>query len=118
DKTPDDDTQITFLTDGVSSVTLPGAAKSISVFENAGNVGITAFEIRTMPTAPLAYEGFLEVYNSGTERRSVEITVSGAGQQRVVTTVNVPAGRAHKQSLDLSQFDGGGIRAAVRADGD
>jgi hypothetical protein len=118
DRTPDDDTQITFVTDGVSSVTRPDAAKTISVFENAGNVGITAFEIRTMPTAPLAYEGFLEVYNSGTERRSVEITVSGAGQQRVVSTVNVPAGRAHKQSLDLSQFDGGGIRAAVRTDGD
>jgi hypothetical protein len=110
DKTPDDDTEVTFVTDGVSSVKLPAAAKSISVFESAGNVGITAFEIRTMPASALAYEGFLEVYNSGTEPRSVEITVSGAGQQRVVSNVNVGAGRTHKQSLDLSQFEGGGMR--------
>jgi hypothetical protein len=118
DKSADDDTPVTFITDGVSRVTVPQGTKSISVFESAGNVGITAFEIRTMPTSALAYEGFLEVYNSGTESRSVEITVSGAGQQRVVSTVKIAAERSHKQTLDLSKFDGGGIRAAIRAEGD
>src|SRR5688572_7891547 len=51
----DEETQVTFITDGVSPVKLPASATSISVFEEAPNAGITAFEVRSMPTAPLAY---------------------------------------------------------------
>ena len=47
-----------------------------------------------MPTAPLAYEAFLEVYNSGKEARQVEITVSGAGQQRIVKNVRIEGGQS------------------------
>jgi len=119
DKTSaEDDTQVTFITDGVSPINVPANATSISVFENAPNVGITAFEVRSMPTAPLAYEAFLEVYNSGKDSRQVEITVSGAGQQRIVKNVRINAGESYKEALDLSKFDGGGIRAALRSDGD
>jgi Aerotolerance regulator N-terminal len=114
----EDDTHATFITDGVSSVNVPAKTTSISVFENAPNAGITAFEVRSMPTAPLAYEAFLEVYNSGKESRPVEITVSGAGQQRIVKNVRINAGESYKEALDLSKFDGGGIRAAIRSDGD
>ena len=113
-----EDTQVTFITDGVASVNVPANATSISVFENAPNAGITAFEVRSMPTAPLAYEAFLEVYNSGKESRGVEITVSGAGQQRIVKNVRINGGESYKEALDLSKFDGGGIRAALRSEGD
>ena len=85
----DSESKVTFITDGVSPVRLPKDATSISVYENAPNAGITAFEIRSMPTAPLAYEAFLEIYNSGKDSRSVEITVSGAGQQRIMKSVKV-----------------------------
>lgn len=118
DKTSNDDTRVTFISDGVSRVNVPSKAATISVFENASNFGITAFEVRSMPTAPLAYEAFLEIYNSGKEARSAEITVSGAGQQRIVKAVRIDAGQSYKEALDLSMFDGGGIRAAVRSDGD
>lgn len=118
DPSTDDDTRVIFITDGVSLVSVPSSATSISVFETAPNVGITAFDIRSMPTAPLAYEGFLEIYNFGKEAQSVEITVSGAGQQRIVKRARVGAGRSYKEALDLSKFDGGGIRAAVRSEGD
>jgi len=114
----DGETRMTFITDGVSPVAVPSNAASISVFESAPNVGITAFEIRSMPTAPLAYEAFLEVYNSGKETRPVEITVSGAGEQRIVKNVRIAAGQDYKEALDLSTFDGGGIRAALRSEGD
>jgi Aerotolerance regulator N-terminal len=113
-----DETKVVFITDGVSPVRIPSSATSISVFESAPNIGITAFEIRSMPTAPLAYEAFLEVYNSGKEARPAEITVSGAGQQRIVKTVRIAAGQSYKEALDLSKFEGGGIRAAVRSEGD
>jgi hypothetical protein len=118
DKTANEETGVTFITDGVSPVRVPENATSISVFENAPNAGITAFEVRSMPTAPLAYEAFLEVYNSGKDSRQVEITVSGAGQQRIVKNVRINAGASYKEALDLSKFDGGGIRAALRSDGD
>ncbi len=107
-----------FITDGVSALKTPKDTNVISVFEAAPNVGITAFEIRSMPTAPLAYEAFLEIYNSGTETRKVEMTVSGAGQQRITKNVSVGAGRSYREDLDLSKFDGGPIRAAVRTDVD
>jgi len=113
------ESKIFFITDGVSAVKPPKNANSISVFEAAPNVGITAFEIRSMPTAPLAYEAFLEVYNSGKDVRQVEITVSaGSAQPGIKKNVKVGAGKSYREDLDLSKFDGGPIRAAVRAEGD
>jgi hypothetical protein len=113
-----DDTAVTVITDGVSPVAVPAEATAVLVFENAPNAGITAFEVRSMPSAPLAYEAFLEIYNSGKDAREVDVTVSGAGQQRIVKTVRINAGQSYKEALDLSKFDGGGIRAAIRSDDD
>ena len=112
------ESQVYFITDGASSVKTPKDANSISVFEAAPNVGITAFEIRSMPTAPLAYDGYLEIYNASKDARQVDVTVSGAGQQRITKRVKVGAGKIYQEGLDLSKFDGGPIRAAVRTDGD
>lgn len=115
---PDVDTEAYWITDGVSPLTLPAAVTPLSVFEPAANVGITAFEIRSMPSAKLAYEAYLEVYNFGKDARGVEITVSGAGQQRITRNVRLQSGESFKEALDLSEFEGGGIRAAVQSDGD
>jgi hypothetical protein len=116
--TDTDETEVSFVTDGVFPSKVPEGTATISVFEPAANTGITAFEVRSMPTAPLAYEAFLEVHNSGDESQKVEVTVSGAGQQRIVKTVTISAGNAYTEALDLSTFDGGGIRAAVRSPND
>jgi hypothetical protein len=114
----EDAPQIHFITDGVSDVDLPGGVNSISVFESAPNVGITAFEVRSMPSAALAYEAYLEIYNAGKEARRAEVTISGTGQQRIVRSINIPAGESFREALDLSKFEGGGIRASVQAQGD
>src|SRR5436190_2710674 len=119
DKAPaGSEARVYFITDGVSSVRTPKDASSISVFEAAPNVGITAFEIRSMPTAPLAYDAYLEIYNASKDARQVDVTVSEAGQQRITKKIKVGAGKTYHEDLDLSKFDGGPIRAAVRADGD
>lgn len=107
-----------FITDGVSTLTLPSDVTTTSVFEPAANVGITAFEIRSMPSAALAYEAFIEVYNAGKEAKQVEVTVSGTGQQRITRAVRINAGSSFREALDLSRFEGGGIRAAVQSPGD
>jgi hypothetical protein len=119
DPTPqNDDTSIYLITDGVSSLREPAGATSLSVFESAPNTGITAFEIRSMPSAALAYEAYLEVSNFGKDTRAVDITVSGAGQQRITRNVTLESGKSYKEALDLSQFEGGGIRAAIHSDDD
>src|SRR5262245_36441008 len=106
------------ITDGVSPLTVPSEAVAISVFEAAPNVGITAFEVRSTPSAALAYEAYLEVWNFGRNARDVEINISGAGSQRITKKTRLNAGASYNETLDLSQFDGGGIRASVHLDGD
>ena len=110
--------QVYLITDGVSALGVPAGVTSISEFQAAANVGITAFEIRSTPSSLLAYEAYLEVTNFGKANRSVEITVSGAGQQRITRNVQIESGKNFKESLDISKFDGGGVRAAIRSDGD
>jgi hypothetical protein len=107
-----------FITDGVSAARAPNGVNTMSVFESAANVGVTAFEIRSMPSAKLGYEAYLEVYNSGKDTRPVEITLSGAGQHRITRNVRLAGGQSFKEAIDVSQFEGGGIRASVRSDGD
>jgi hypothetical protein len=110
--------QIYLITDGVSALGVPAGITSISEFQAASNVGITAFEIRSIPSAALAYEAYLEVANFGKAIRSVEITVSGAGQQKLTRSVQIEPGKSYKESMDISKFDGGGVRAAIVSDGD
>jgi len=107
-----------FISDGVSGVAPPAGAAIVPVFERAGNVGVTAFEIRSTPSTSLGYEAYLEVHNYGTQRSNVDISVSGAGGQRITRRAALQPGESFTEAFDLSRFDGGGIRAAARSDSD
>src|SRR5215510_5664735 len=48
----DRDSQIYFISDGVTIHNTPSFVRRISVFESANNVGITAFEVRSVPSMP------------------------------------------------------------------
>jgi len=111
------DSQVYFISDGVTIHNTPSFVKRISVFEAANNVGITAFEIRSIPSTPLGYEAYLEVQNFG-QTAEVGITVSGAGGQRINKTALLATGESYRDVFDLSQFGGGGIRAAVQTKDD
>jgi hypothetical protein len=110
--------EIVLITDGVSPLSVPAGVTTISEFQTASNVGITAFEVRSIPSSVLAYEAYLEVTNFGKSTRGVEIAVSGAGQQRLTRNVKIEPGKIYKESLDVSRLDGGGVRASVVSDGD
>jgi hypothetical protein len=114
----DDDAQIYFISDGVSGVQAPRGATRESVFEPARNVGITAFEIRSTPLTPLGYEAYLEVRNFGREPEDVAISLAGPGRQRITKGVKLAPGQSFTDAFDLSEFEGGGVRATVRSDGD
>jgi hypothetical protein len=109
---------IRFFTDGVSRLTLPPGVLVTSVFQEAPNVGITAFDVRPTPVSPLAYEAYLEVHNYGRAPRQTVITVSGTGKQRITRTVELQPGGIFREALDISRFEGGGIRATAQATGD
>jgi hypothetical protein len=111
------DSQIYFISDGVTLHTTPSSVRRVSVFESANNVGITAFEIRSVPSMPLAYEAYLEVQNFG-RQTEVGIVLSGTGGQRINKTVRLGTEEIYKDVFDLSKFGGGGVRATVQSSDD
>jgi hypothetical protein len=81
------------------------------------NVGITAFEIRSMPAMPLVYEAYLEVQNYGFEASEVTITLA-SGPQRISRKAMLQAGESFRGTIDLSSFAGGAVRAEIQAGND
>jgi hypothetical protein len=111
------DSQVYFVSDGVTLHSTPSFVRRLSVFESANNVGITAFEIRSVPSAPLSYEAYLEVQNFG-RPAEVGIVLSGTGGQRINKTVRLETEQIYKDVFDLSQFVGGGVRATIQSKDD
>jgi len=111
------DSRVYFVSDGVALHGVPSFVRRVSVFERAQNVGITAFEIRSIPSTPLGYEAYLEVQNYGNPAE-VAITLSAPGGQRLSRSVRLAKGEIFKDTFDLSRFTGGGIRATIQSKDD
>jgi hypothetical protein len=111
------DSQVYFISDGVTVHNTPSFVKRLSVFEAANNVGITAFEIRSVPSMPLVYEAYLEVQNFGSPAE-IGVVLSGTGGQRISKTVRLGTEEIYKEAIDLSQFGGGGVRATLQTKND
>ncbi|MFO0453743.1 MAG: hypothetical protein ACK52I_34670, partial [Pseudomonadota bacterium] len=111
-------TPVLFITDGVWPQTLPAGARTVSVFEPAANVGITAFEVRAAATDPRRFEAFVEVANAGREDAQVRVSIGGAGRDAVQRELSVPARDYRAFSVPVSGFAGGALRATVRSPGD
>jgi len=84
----------------------------------ADNVGITAFEIRSIPAAPLTYQAFLEVTNASPGAKEVSVRLSGSGSSRMGETIMLQPGESQGRTVDLSSFDRGPVRVAVTTDSD
>jgi len=106
------------ISDGVQITGVPASARLDSVFEPVENAGITEFEVRPLPADPRRYTAFVEVTNAGGADRSVEIAIAGVGGRRVLRTVNVHAGSAQAQLIDISALEAGPVRAALTMPGD
>src|SRR5262245_55186561 len=107
-----------FITDGVVPLALPRGTVRESVFEPVDNVGITAFEIRSTPSSPLAYEAYVEIHNYGKEEKQTNLIIAGTGGQRIDRVLRLKAGAEFGEPFDLSKFEGGGIRATIQSEGD
>lgn len=111
-------TNIRFITDGVVPTTIPKGTIRESVFEEAENVGITAFEIRATASSALAYEAYLEVHNFGKEAKETHLSIAGPGGQHIDRVLQLQPGGEFGGPFDLSKFEGGGIRATIQVSGD
>jgi len=115
---PSSDGELYFISDGVMVDDVPAEADVRSVFEAADNVGVTAFEIRSVPAAPLVYQAFLEVTNASPRAKEVSVRLSGSGGQRLGETMMLPPGESQSRTVDLSGFDRGPVRVALTSDTD
>jgi hypothetical protein len=106
------------VTDGVLLGAPPPDYVTVSVFEAAENLGITAFDFDNVPGNPAQREAFVEVFNAGNQPVSAEVVISGLGKERISRKVSVPAHGYTGQTFDVSAFPGGPIRAALTATGD
>ena len=116
----DETTSARFITDGVAPPAIPRGQEGMtreSVFEEAENVAITAFEIRSTPSSPLAYEAYLEIHNYGRQAKKAALTINGAGGQQLNRVLDLKPGGEFGESFDLSKFEGG-VRATIQAPGD
>jgi hypothetical protein len=74
--------RVVLVTDGVAPLSIPMEAETLSVFEPADNVGITAFDLRAVPGARRRYQAFVKVLNASPGAKQVELRVAGAGRPR------------------------------------
>ncbi|MGH8678242.1 MAG: hypothetical protein ACREUQ_07825, partial [Burkholderiales bacterium] len=106
------------ITDGVLLRNIPADSTAVSVFEPVENVGITALELKPVPGDPRRVEALIEVTNAGGTPKDVDLVVTGVGAQRIARQVALQANSAAAQTLDVSAFEGGPLRAALTAPGD
>jgi hypothetical protein len=111
-------TRTYFISDGVSIPAVPQSVRKLITYDTARNFGITAFEVRSMVSAPLQFEAYLEVTNFGNDTRKTTINITEGGQGHIRREVEIQPQQSYRETFDLSNFDGGGIRAAIQTDGD
>ena len=107
------DVRAVLITDGVAELQPSSQMQTLSVFEPADNVGITAFELRSVPGADRRYQAFVELLNASPGAKRVELKVAGAGRPPAIRVLTIPGGGTTSETFDVSAFDGGPLRASI-----
>ena len=113
---------VIFVGDGVYVPEAPDGVERISVFEAAPNAGITAFDVRPLPSDPGRFEAFIEVVRHPAEEDDgggvVVLQVDGAGGASARRTLRVDAGTPLGETVPLTGFVAGPVRAVIAISGD
>ncbi|HVY07984.1 MAG TPA: BatA domain-containing protein [Burkholderiales bacterium] len=113
-----DGDEIVVFTDGVSIGTLPPRARVESVFEPVENTGITVFDVRQVPAHPGRVVAYVELANAGGVDKTIELTITGLGGKHVTRLVKVARSGTRGETVDVSGFDDGLLRASIAVAGD
>lgn len=89
-----------------------------SVFEPAGNVAITAFDVRPALGSDHAGEAYLEIANYATTAQTVHLTVERGRSQVLDQQIDMRAGEALRQILPLPRGGDAILRARIEAPAD
>jgi Ca-activated chloride channel homolog len=107
------DVRVVLVTDGVAALSPPPDTQIVSVFQIADNAGIIAFDVRQVPGDPRRYQALVEVLNASPGTKRVELQVAGAGGQPLGRVLNLAGGATGSETIDLSRFPGGPLRAFI-----
>ncbi|HTT36075.1 MAG TPA: BatA domain-containing protein [Burkholderiales bacterium] len=111
-------TRIDLFTDGVALGAAPRGMVVHSAFEPADNVALTAFEARALPSQPTRYEALAQIFNASATAKHVRLEIAGEPAFAVARQIDLPAGASTDETVDVSGFEQGVLRARVIADGD
>ena len=114
----DEGMEVFFVTDGVMVRSVPPGVVTISVFEPVDNVGITAFDLKSVPAQATRYEVFLEIHNHSVGAKRVAIQIDGAGDESIQHAVLLEPGQVLGDTLELERYRAGPVRALIDAPGD
>ena len=115
---PEVESEVFFVSDGVMVDEVPPEATLISVFEPAHNVGITAFEIKALPSEPTRYHAFVQMKNASPVAKLITLRLSGSVEGGIRDTLTLQAGETRARFIPLGSFGRGPVRAVVTADSD
>lgn len=107
------DVHAVLITDGVATIEAPPAVETLSVYQVADNVGITAFEVRPLPRDVHRFQAYVEIFNASPGGKQIQLQVAGAGAAPIKRALQLAGGATAAQVLDVSAFATGPIRASV-----
>lgn len=110
--------EIYLVSDGIGVGPAGEAIHLVSVFEPAGNVALSAFDIRAVPADPARYEALVEISNFSETSRRVELEVVSSGGERITRPYDIDPGASLADVLDVSSSPGGALRATITSPGD
>lgn len=110
-----------FITDGASAPPLDPSVVVHSVFEAAANVGITAFDVRSLlrtdrpGSARQVAEAYLEVGNFAPSSQKVHIALTRGAVSISDSRVDIAAGEVYRQIVPLTRGGDAVLRARIEA---
>ena len=107
------DVRAVLITDGVAALATPPNVQTLSVYQIADNVGITAFEVRPLPRDVHRFQAYVQVFNASPGNKQVQLQVAGAGAAPIRRVLQLAGGATASEVLDVSAYATGPIRASV-----
>ncbi len=114
--------RVVFVGDGVAVPDLPPGVERLSVFEPVANAGITAFDVRPLPTDPGRFEAFVEAVHHPVEPGAgtavAVLQIDGAGGANLRRPLRLEPGVPEGSAIPLEGFVSGPLRAALAVSGE
>ncbi len=107
-----------YVSDGVSISEPEEFWEIISVFEESDNIGITEFDVDTVPGSPESQKAFVTLLNGGITQQKVELRIKGVGSADLIKEITLEPTSSASYVFDISEFDEGPITARVSAERD